>query len=457
MEEKGKKLKAGNIVGLGLGAIGSGIFVMMGFGIAYTGRSIVLVCMVGCLYMLLAYLYNVVMSSMFVIKGGDYGQKALLFNPMLTGVSAIMTFISGLSLASYALAIVDYFGAIVPGVLPFTKPLAILIMTLFFAATICGSRFVAVLENVLTVVLLASVAIFVTLGIPKVQPGFFSNADGGFWRDGIGGFMAAISIMGFACMGTTGAPVAMSAVTENPKRNIPLGILLATLIMAVIYGLMGYVAGGVLPYEQIAGANLSATAEAIFPHTLYNLFILGGGVGAICTSVLAAIATLRYPLMQVAQDGWLPKAFTKTTKTGYPWVIQLTFYLVSVVPIALGFSIDALVSFTMIPTMLMNVYLNLACITLPKKYPEQWAKASIKLPKGLYTVICAAGAVCALLVGVTLFLQLDTASMIGIVVVITFMLGFAAFRLKSGAVSEEMLQKNRNAILTAALNDDDQS
>ena len=40
MEEKGKKLGLWNIIGLGLGgAIGTGIFVLLGYGIAYTGRS----------------------------------------------------------------------------------------------------------------------------------------------------------------------------------------------------------------------------------------------------------------------------------------------------------------------------------------------------------------------------------------------------------------------------------
>ena len=56
MEEKGKKLKTMNIVGLGLGgAIGTGIFLLLGFGIAYSGRSIILVCAAGCFFMLLAY------------------------------------------------------------------------------------------------------------------------------------------------------------------------------------------------------------------------------------------------------------------------------------------------------------------------------------------------------------------------------------------------------------------
>ena len=74
MEEKGKKLGLINLLGLGLGsAIGTGIFIMLGFGIAHTGRSIVLVCVAGCFFMLLAYWYNTAMSTMFVVKSGDYG------------------------------------------------------------------------------------------------------------------------------------------------------------------------------------------------------------------------------------------------------------------------------------------------------------------------------------------------------------------------------------------------
>ena len=49
MEEQGKKLNIWNIIGLVLGgAIGTGIFVLLGYGIAYTGRSIMLVVAVGC-------------------------------------------------------------------------------------------------------------------------------------------------------------------------------------------------------------------------------------------------------------------------------------------------------------------------------------------------------------------------------------------------------------------------
>lgn len=367
MEEQGKKLNMLNIIGLGLGgAIGTGIFVLLGFGIAYTGRSIVLVCVGGCLFMLLAYMYNVIMGSMFVFKGGDYSQKALLFNPTMTGFSATMSLVNTMAMSSYALGMVGYIAAIFPIVGPYTRPAAALIMTLFFASTLRGSRFVTLLENAMTIILIGAIAIFVILGLPQVQLGYFSNADGGFFHGGFGGFISAIAIMGWACQGTTMAPVSMVAVTNKPKKTVPVAILWITLALAVIYGAMSIVAAGVLPYDQVAGVNLGATAKAIFPYSIYVVFILGGGVFAIATSLLGGIAMFRYPLMKIAEDGWLPPVFKKTTKNGFPWVIQLTFYILSVLPIILGFSLDSIISLVMIPAMLMNVYLNIACITLPK-------------------------------------------------------------------------------------------
>ena len=100
MEEKGKKLGLWNIIGLGLGgAIGTGVFVLLGYGVAYTGRSISLVVTIGCFFMLLAYWYNLIMPSMFVLKGGDYSMKAMLFNPFMSGVSAWMILVNGLAMS----------------------------------------------------------------------------------------------------------------------------------------------------------------------------------------------------------------------------------------------------------------------------------------------------------------------------------------------------------------------
>ena len=154
MEEKGKKLGLWNIIGLGLGgAIGTGIFVLLGYGIAYTGRSISLVVAIGCFFMLLAYWYNLAMPAMFVMKGGDYSMKAMLFNPFMSGVSAWMILVNGLAMSSYSVALAQYLAIAIPSLQNHQTLVAFIAMTLFFLSTIKGSRFITILENIITLVL----------------------------------------------------------------------------------------------------------------------------------------------------------------------------------------------------------------------------------------------------------------------------------------------------------------
>lgn len=430
MEEKGKKLGLWNIIGLGLGgAIGTGIFVLLGYGIAYTGRSISLVVAIGCFFMLLAYWYNLAMPAMFVMKGGDYSMKAMLFNPFMSGVSAWMILVNGLAMSSYSVALAQYLAIAIPSLQNHQTLVAFIAMTLFFLSTIKGSRFITILENIITLVLVASLVIFVVFGLPKVDfANTFSSADGGFFHGGFTGFVSALAVMGWACQGTTMAPVSMAAVTKNPKRTIPLGIIIITLLLAVIYGTMGIVAGGVLPYVETAGQNISVTAEAILPRALYIFFVVGGGIGAIASSALGGLGMFRYPLLQVASDGWLPSVFKKTDKNGYPYVIYLLFYVI-------------------------NIYMNLTCLVLPKKYPEQWAQRSIKMPLWFYNVCCVLGAFCAGVVAFNLFKDLTFNDAVFTVVIVAVMCVLTIVRLKQGAVKAEDLAAKKEEIVRQAIAD----
>lgn len=451
MEQK-KKLNTFDIFSLGFGgAVGSGIFVMMGLGIGHTGRSIVVALLGGCLIMLLAYMYNVVFSSMFVLSGGDYSQKAMVFSPLLTGVSGIFTVLSGFALAMYSVSIVSYAGSVFPGILPYTKIIAITITTVFFASTIKGSKFIAIIQNIMTVVLLLSIILFISVGLTKVKDGFFTGSD--FFLNGPKGLVSAVAIMGFACQGTTMAPVAMAKDTISPKKTLPKAILMITVTLAVVYGLMGLVASGVLPVEKVAGKPLSVVASEIFPRSVYIIFILGGAVFAIATSLMGGIALLKYPVLKVAEDGWIPAFFRKTTKQGYPWASQLLFYVISVIPVLLDFSFDSIVSLIMIPTMLLCACCNFYCILLPKKYPKQWKESILHMPTPVFTVIMLLSVGCDFLVAYNLFAMLTGKEVVMVAVIVLFCFALAYVRIKTGAVKVEDLRKAKAMIMEEALND----
>lgn len=458
MEEQVKKLNLWNIVGLGVGgAIGTGIFIMLGFGIAFTGRSIAIVCVIDAFFILLSCWYNLAMSSMFVMRAGDYGMKAMTFGPVMTGVSAWQSLVTGFSVGAYFIAITDYIAILVPVVGEYKMITQIILIILFFATTIRGSRFVTLLQNLVTILLVIALSSFILFGVFKVNPvEFFSstNPDGPFFLNGISGVGSALSIMAFAVMGSTYAPCSMAAVTKNPKRTIPLAIFLITCVLALTYGLMGYVAGGVLPYEQIAGQNISVTAEVIFPKPLFLFFVVGGGIGAIASSIMGSLAVMRYPLLQVANDGWLPSIFKKTSPNGYPYVIYGLFLLVNLIPIVTGMSLDAVASISMIPMMIMSAYMNFSCMLLPRKFPEQWEKRSLKIPNWIWNLCSILGVFSALYVVYNLFIQLSARDMIICLILLAVMIGVSVLRLKQGAVNREMLMKQKEEIIMQAITDD---
>lgn len=385
----------------------------------------------------------------------EKGKKLGLWNIIGLGLGgAWMILVNGLAMSSYAVALAQYLAIAVPALQNHQTLVAFIAITLFFLSTIKGSRFITILENIITLVLVASLALFIIFGIPKVDfASTFTSADGGFFHGGFTGFVSALAVMGFACQGTTMAPVSMAAVTKNPKRTIPLGIIIITLLLAVIYGAMGIVAGGVLPYAETAGQNISVTARAIFPNALYVFFVVGGGIGAIASSALGGLGMFRYPLLQVANDGWLPSVFKKTDKNGYPYAIYLLFYVISVFPIVTGRSLDAIVSQVMIPAMLINIYMNLACLTLPKKYPEQWAQRSIKMPLWFYNICCVLGAFCAGVVAYNLFKDLTFNDAVFAVVIVVVLCALSILRLKQGAVKAEDLAAKKEEIVRQAIAD----
>ena len=163
-----KKLGVAELMCYGIGnCVGSGIFVSMGSGIGFTGRSIPLALIAACAVVLFAYAYKTIMAGMFVLPGGNYSQQALLQPPLLVGVSAISTIFSGLAFAMYALSIVEYASTVFPQITPYGKWIAVAIITVFFITTFFGGKFMGKFNLILVAVLIVSLFVYVIVGLPS--------------------------------------------------------------------------------------------------------------------------------------------------------------------------------------------------------------------------------------------------------------------------------------------------
>lgn len=432
MEQTKGKLKLFDLISIGVGSVvGAGIFSMLMSGMAMTGRSIALALVGAMLITLLQQVRSIFMSSMFALDGGMYAQQALILPPVFTGMTAVVFVFSNFSFSVFGISIAQYLSQLIPALAPFQRILGVVILTAFFLVTIKGTGFLAKIQNVLAVCMYAALALFIVFGL--IKGGTAEAAATPYFASGPMGFLMAIAIMSFTCNGATNV-INLSADTHNPKRNIPLGVLISAGICALIYFLLGYVASSVVPFAQAGSATLGSVAQQIMPGALYIFFVVGGAIFALATSLLGGIAAISAPIVAGAEDGWLPKSWAKRTKNGYPWVVMLVMYLIAVVPAALNFSLDTIVSFILVPGMILNVVTICLSFKLPKNYPDSWAKCNLRCPYWLYCALLVLSMIASLITAVFSLLGLDMIGLLGNLLLTAFLFGFSFWRVKSGKV-----------------------
>ncbi len=430
-------------------SIGSGIFVSMGAGIGYTGPSIVAALVLACVVVLFAYWYKVLMSGMFALPGGRYGQQALLQPPALVGFSGVMQIFGGLAISMYALSIVEFASSVFPGLMEYQQLIALGLITLFFVTTLMGGKFMGVFNVIMVGVLIASLVMYLVVGLPRVNWEMVSPLQENYLADGVFGLLMAVALMSFACQGST-MPIDMTEDAADPKKNMPKAILLSSAVVMVVYVLMAIVTTGILPIQQVRGKNISVVAQEIFSYPLFVVFIIGGACFAIGTSLYSTIAGIQYPLLQTVRDGWLPPVFAKKTKKDYPWVLMGVMYIIAIVPVILNISVSSLVSQIMIPTMIVNTVNNLLMFKVIRRYPKAWNGSFFHMPSWLLKLTLYFATFCSLLITVALFTTLKPAEAILIVIAVVVLSVYSVLRLRAGKVDLSELELARAEARIAA-------
>lgn len=80
-------------------------------------------------------------------------------------------------------------------------------------------------------------------------------------------------------------------------------------------------------------------AQAILPSVVYKIFMIGGPIMAIITTLNGVFNDVRYPIAQAAKDGWLPKGILKENRFGAPFLIYTYTLIVVLFPIIFDMSI----------------------------------------------------------------------------------------------------------------------
>jgi len=389
--EKAKGLSFGQLVWLGTGmVIGAGLVTHTGVAIMYSGRSVWLAYIVSVLLGTLTVIPTIFYTSTAVFPGGSYGLITRVLGPQYGGMLSIKNLLQWATKGVVVIAMGQYINSMFPAIS--TAVAGTIIWTIMMAINLFGMQSMAKLQSATTIALLIGLALFSIVGMTKLNPAALNFSDPEFFANGFSGFSKAVVLLGYACMGHSGI-ANMATRCKNPKKDIPLALIVITGIMLLAYVGVGLVHGGVLPLQDISGKPLTITANAIFSPFLFILFMIAGPIFALFTTANGGIPSGALAVTAGVKEGWLPKLLAKENKYHVPYISYILIYIVGLIPLLTGVTIGDLTSFVLIITALTSFMFIAATFRLPYVYKEEWEKSRYHVPTPIYMLVAALNAV----------------------------------------------------------------
>lgn len=331
------------LIVIGIGAIiGAGIFVITGKAAAeYAGPAIVLSFVIASLICVFAGLCYAELSALIPIAGGSYSYSYVALGELpawIMGWSVTAQYLVSASTVAagwsgYFLSFLRDFGVIIPDVYALAPlhyhtqtgwmlsgnylniPAMGLVLLIGILISI-GIKAAAHFTNIMVVIKLATVVLFIILGIPHIQPEnwtpFIPDNLGHFGEFGWTGILRAAGLVFFAYIGfDTVSTLALDA--KNPQKDLPRGILGSLTICTAAYILVSLVLTGVVAYALLnvndpMSVALDAMGNKMFwLSSVVKIAILAGLASVVLVQILGQTRIF----LAIGKDGLLPPLFAK--------------------------------------------------------------------------------------------------------------------------------------------------
>jgi APA family basic amino acid/polyamine antiporter len=351
---------------IGIGAIiGAGIFVVLGIAVGYAGPAVIVSMIIAGTVALFTALSFSELSSAIPKEGGTYEFAYEMIHPFAGFISGCMwLFAQTVAGSAVCLGLASYF----VGLFPFfpVKIVAVSAALALTALNLIGMKHSARVNNVLVVIKIVILCFFVGVGVFHVDPQNYSN----FAPNGFFGILQGAGFIFFAYLGF-GRIAALGEEVENPKRTLPLAILLALAASMILYVVTGLVATGLKDFASL-GMSSSPIADAAKATGSFAVVatISFGALVATVSVLLTNLLGLSRVSYAMARNGQFPKSLAKIhSKLGTPYLsILITGALMAI----LAFFSDlrqaaAITSFSMLTT---HIILHFSAIRLRKKMPN---------------------------------------------------------------------------------------
>ena len=376
-----KNLTAFDLAALGIGSVvGTGIFVATGEGAHLAGPGVLLsfiIAAVTCGFCALTYSE---LACMFPVAGSTYSYSYVAFGEVIAWIIGwdlmLEYLVSASAVASgwsgIFMGLMESAGLKLPKAL-MTTPLAggiidlpaVVITLLITWVLFIGIRESAKINNIIVLVKVAVILLFIFLGVRHVNLANLKPMMPYGWK----GVMAGAAIIFFAYIGFDAVSTAAEE-TKNPKRDVPLGLMICLGVVIVLYVAVAFVLTGIVPFKQIVVDNA-------LPGALASIGIRWGGALVATGAIIGMVSTLLVTLygqirifMVMARDGLLPAAFAKVhpkhrTPHICTWITGVVTALIAGI-----FPLPMIINLCNIGTLFAFILVSVGVVVLRRTRPE---------------------------------------------------------------------------------------
>lgn len=399
-----KTLTAPALVALGIGAIiGAGLFSITGGAAANNAGPAITISFIvaafGCAFAGLCYAE---FASMIPVAGSAYTYSYATmgeFIAWIIGWDLVLEYAVGaatvsISWSRYLVKFLDYYGIHLSPeytLSPFDGGIinipAVFIVILMSLLLMKGTKESATVNGIIVALKVSVVLVFIALGWKYIHPEnytpYIPTNTGKFGEFGFSGIVRAAAIVFFAYIGFDAVSTAAQE-AKNPKRDMPIGILLSLAICTVLYILFAHVMTGVSNYQQFAGKDGIAPVAVAIDHMgtvgangimtpdypWLNKAILIAILGGYSSVILVMLMGQSRVFFSMSRDGLLPSIFSRLhPKLRTP--VKNNFMFMLFVSVFAAFVPSRIVGeMTSIGTLFAFILVCIGVIIMRKKMPE---------------------------------------------------------------------------------------
>ncbi len=358
-----RELSLWDIVVYGVGVIiGAGIYGLIGEASYYLYTSTWLAFLAAGVVSVLVGLNYAELSSMIPKAGSAYAYVREAFKrerlAFLAGWLIIFETIIAAAAVSYI------FGIYLNGLLPFS-PLAyavalVLVMTL---VNFCGVKESSRINWIGALVEVGGLLLFITLGLFHSTPEITFTAEPTSFINSI--ILVFFAYLGFEVMATSAEEV------KNPRRTLPLGIILAILICSFVYIMVAVVYNSVLSTNEVMFVKEKGVGPLAYA---LGKFIPYAGTLITVIALFSTMNTVLLMLMAgsrmiygMSSGGSLPSIFSRVHKwTGTPHYAIFVSGILALIAVCIG-TLESVANSTTMAALIVFLLDSLALLFLRKK------------------------------------------------------------------------------------------